>query len=85
MAMLPGGGYTALDFFGEYKFNDASGLRLSVQPTFSNFSDFAENALQDNIYMNVSFIFRHYVGTKKQLCLFFGPQMAFLLSAKYKH
>jgi hypothetical protein len=75
--------YNSLDIFGEYKINDEIGVRLSVQPTYLQ-----EAAASGNIemksYVKIAPTLRVYVGKDKQFCLFFSPQMGYLLSAKQK-
>lgn len=78
----PSGEYRFLDIFGEYKFSDEYGLRLSVQPTSSSLN--LDDGSLDVGYVNVGLTNRVYVGQDKQLCLFFGFETGILSSAKEK-
>jgi hypothetical protein len=79
IAKRPAGTYIFLDLFGEYKFSDEYGLRLSIQPTSSSLVE----ALHVG-YCNVGLTHRVYVGQDKQLCLFIGGETSILSSAKLK-
>ena len=83
LAESPAGTYTFLDLFGEYKFSDEYGLRLSIQPTSSSLVQASDQSLHVG-YCNVGLTHRVYVGQDKQLCLFFGVETSILTSAKKK-
>jgi hypothetical protein len=79
--------YSFIDFFGEYKINDEIGVRLSVQRTFSKGQEEVEDIVVDvdMTCLKIAPTLRVYMGTDKQFCLFFSPQVGYLSSAKMKY
>ena len=68
------------DLYGEYELNDTLGVQLSLMYLGQGVKDPYAKLYLDYILCSPSL--RWYPGSDRQLCLFLGPQLSYLMSAK---